>query len=271
VGLFYKIAQPGSWEEALRQYNDKLDTPVESSELRQIIKNLTRHDYAYTCKIHPLEGLCKKKECKKQPFGIGFFVKQKRMASLPTLSNLIKINTDPPRYKVSVNDTQIPCSIEQILTPQMFVKLVFEKLNLVVVAPKEVEWKELLKTLVDSLQEEDAPAEAGDKGLLLVYLSDFLQTRHKSDSLDDVLLGRAAVEKGRVYFRGVDLAAFLQRRQFRRYNMNELYTILTEMSGLSTEDRTLKGAAVSLWSVPEPTDEQTEPFDLPADKTVRAY
>jgi hypothetical protein len=271
VGLFYKISQPGSWEEALREYNTNMESPVEESELRQIIKNLGRHDYAYTCKIHPLEGLCKKKECKKQPFGIGFFAKQKRLASLPELSNMVKIDTDPPRYRLSVNNIPLQCSLDQILTPIQFKRLVFEKLNLVVGRVKEPEWDEILRTLTDSSTTEEAPAEAGDKGLLLVYVSDFLQTRHKSDSLDDILLGRAARENGRVYFRGVDLAAFLQRRQFRRYSMNELYTVLKEMAKLETAERTLKGASVSLWSVPEPTDEQSEPFDHPIDRTVKAY
>ena len=269
VGLFYKLARPGSWQESLRDYNEKLDAPVDDSELSQIIRNLTRHDYVYTCKLHPLEGFCKKKECKKQPFGIGYFVKKKRMEALPELSDLIKITTDPPRYRVSVNGTPIPCSMDQILSPILFKRLVFEKLNLVVARPKEVEWDELLKELNDSVREEPAPAEAGDMGLLLVYLSDFLQTRAKADSLDDILRGIAAAENGRVYFRGIDLMAFLMRRQFRRYNMNELYTILREKAGLQTEDRTLKGAVTSLWSVVESTDEQSEPFDHPIDRTVR--
>lgn len=273
VGLFYKISQPGTWEDALREYNHNRETPLEDGELRQIIRNLERHDYAYTCKIHPLEALCKKKECKKQHFGIGFFAKQKRLQALPELSGLVKIKTDPPRYRVAVNGTVLPCSLDQILMPRLFVRLVFEKLNLVVPPPKEHEWHDIVQALTDGLQEEDAPQDAGKVGLMLANFSDWLQTRHKSDSLDDVLLGKAASDpaSGRVYFRGTDLINFLQKRNLRDYDANLLYTTLTDLEKLTVEVRVLKGAKTALWSVPEPKNDQSEPFDHPVSTTIRAY
>jgi hypothetical protein len=271
VGLFYKASQPGTWKDALEQYNAGMEAPLDHSELSQIVRNLERHDYVYTCKIHPLEALCKKKECKKQEFGIGFFAKQKRLAALPELSNLVKIKTDPPRYKLSVNGNVIACSLDQVISPALFCKLLFAELNLMLQPPKPHEWNDLVRDLTDSMAEEDAPPEAGDRGLLQVYLQDFLQTRHKSDMVDDILLGRAALDQadGRVYFRGTDFGVFLQRRGFKRYNMNEMYTILRDDAGLTTQDRTLKGGKVSVWSVPEPRDEQDTPFDHPASRVVR--
>lgn len=273
VGIFYKVSQPGSWQEALKEYNGSIEAPVDERELAQIIRNLERHEYAYTCSNHPLENVCKKKPCKKQLYGISVFSKKKRLDSLPELSNLVKTKSDPPMYRVSVNGIVLECTLDQIYSPILFCRLVFERMNIRLVPPKEHEWAELMQQLTDSMTEEDASPDASKFGRLIGHLDVFLQTRFKSDSLDDVLLSKAAVDATdkRVYFRGLDLLVFLDRRGFREYQPHEIYSKLTNHYGLKTSEKALKGATVALWSVPEPTNDQSEPFDHPADKHVKPY
>jgi hypothetical protein len=273
VGIYFKIKDEHNWEEHLREYNSEIEEPLDENELGQIIRNLTNHDYCFTCKNHPIEAVCQKKQCKTQTYGIGYFAKQQRLASLPTLEKLVKVNTDPPRYRVNINGVEVPCSLEEIQAPLKFKNLVFSKLNKVMTPPKQHEWDELLQELVDKMTEEDAPEEAGGPGLLVLYLQDFLQSRRKSDSVDDVLLGRAAIDDadGRVYFTATAFQDFLQRRNFRRYDIHEVYNLLKDRTGLQFGNRTLKGSVLSLWSVPEPKDDQSEPFAYPAARAQPIY
>lgn len=266
VGIFFRMQQPSGWEEMLQSYNHEMESPLDDKEIGQIVRNLERHtEYSYTCKNHPIEALCQRKQCKKQEFGIGWFSKKKRLDAMPELASLIKITSEPPRYRVAVNGVQIDCSLDEIYSPALFKKLCLAKLNLVVGKPKEFEWDELVRELLETMIEEPAPEDP-----LRLNLRDFLATRHKSDSVDDVLLNKAALENHRVYFRGTDFATWLRKRDIRR-DYNELYTTLMRTEGLTTERRKLKGADTELWSVPEPNDDQSEPFTHPAITSTRAY
>ncbi len=282
VGIFFRASEPGMWQDRLREYNDNIEAPVDYRELGQITRNLDKHDgYVYTCKQHPIESLCKKKECKKQKYGIGFFKKKAQLDALPELGNLIKIVPanpltgipDPPRYRLTVNNVVLECTGEQLFNPRAFCRLLAQsELNLLVDPPKEFEWNELLRKMLLEVKIEETPEEAGLRGQLLTHFNTFLATRHKSDTVDDVLLGRAASDgNGRVYFCGLDFGAFLIRRGFRDYETSQIYAILQRSQNMTHEMRTLKGKKISLWSVPEPTNEQSESFDHPPDRVSRPY
>lgn len=265
VATFFKLQSPAGWDDRLREYNAGLPSPVDDRELDQIIRNTERHDYAYTCKQYPIESHCQAKACKKQPFGIGFFAKKARLDSIPELGALVKIKTDPPSYRLTVNDVIIPLSNDQLQNTLLFKRVMFERLNLVVSMPRPNEWDEVLRRLAAEQTEEEAPMESGQRGLMLLLLNDFLVLRVKADGPEDLLRGLPWLdpESKRVYFRATDLMAFLQRRQFKQVPMNELYAVLTDGAGLRFEDRNVKGATVKLWSVPEPIDEQSEAFTVP--------
>jgi hypothetical protein len=266
--MFFKASRPAAWEDALRDYNRDMESPLEDRELASIIRNLGKQDYTYQCKSHPLEAFCQRRPCKKQPFGIDFFIRQKRMAAMPEIAGLVKVLTEPPSYKVSIDGAQVECSLDQIVSPILFKKLCFERRNIVVSQPKQHEWDEVLQGLSDAMTEEAAPDSASAYGLLRSLLAAFLGTRTKSDSLDDILLGRAASgDDGRVYFRVEDFLPKLSAHP-KKYSISDVYFELRRV-GLATRTATLKGAVVELWSVPEPQD-QTEPFDHPIDATPRA-
>ncbi len=263
VGIFLRLRTPSGWEDALVEYNAGLPAPVADLELRQIIKNLTRHDYVYTCSQYPLEPNCQKKPCKHQLYGIGHFIKEARLAALPELGHLVKIKTEPPRYRITVNGSPLQLSADQLQLGGLFKRAVFEQLSVVMPVPTAKEWDDVLRKLTAEQVEEAAPLEAGDRGLLLLLLNDFLILRLKADEEGDILRGLPWASGLRVYFRATDFLGFLQRRTFRAFETSEIYTILTDAAGLTYDTRTIKGATVKLWSVPEPTDEQSDAFDFP--------
>jgi hypothetical protein len=269
VGLFFKLSQPESWADALREYNTiHLNEPLPAQELEQMIAGLEKREYAYTCSQHPLEGACKKAPCRKQPFGIGYFAKKFKLSKMPGLANLVRVNTEPARWRLDISGRTVEVDTETLNSPTRFKNLCLEKASIVIPMLKQQEWDDLVTNLLETLQTEEAPAEASDKGLLLTYLSDFLRPRDKSQSIEDVMLGRPARDDdGRVYFRAPDFYEFLKQRRFARFNTNEIYTLLERNAGLGQSTRTIKGARVSLFHVPEPTDEQSEVFAYPSDRT----
>lgn len=267
VGVFYKLSRPSDWEEALRQYNaEQLEEPISEYELAGIIRNLTRTSYCYTCSQHPIVEYCKKKPCTKQVFGIGHFIKERKLAALPEMTNLVKINTDPPRYRLQVNAKMVSCSLQELIRFAMFKERVAADTDIILPDLKRHEWDDIVRGLMDTKIDEEAPAEAGARGLLETYLNDFLQLRLRSSSLDDVALGRPATDPidHRVYFKATAFQDFLARRNFRRYQENELYTVLRESVKLTYVTRTIKGVQLNLWAVDEPKDDQHDAFEYPA-------
>lgn len=273
VGIYLKLKYPDDWSERLETYNDGIDRPIESDELLGVQKNLGRTEYKYMCGQHPLEAVCQKRPCSKQPYGIGFYHKADRLAALPDMTSLVKIKTDPPRYRLTVSGVEIPLSAEELLSPIQFKRVLFERLSRTMPIPRPGEWDTIIQELCDHQTEETAPVEAGERGLLVMFMNDFLILRSKAQSAEDVLRGWPYHDpaKGRVYFRATDFMAFLQRRRFTRFAMNELFTALTELAGLTFETLSIKGASVKLWSVPEPTDDQTEQFSYPVGPDTLAY
>lgn len=270
AGLFFRLKNPTGWQEQLVKYNARIADPLPGGEVQELYKHIGDRQYTYSCGQEPLASLCQKKVCLKRQYGIGAAMSAKRMQSLPPLAGLVKIMTDPPRYRIKVGETEITLASEEVQQFPAFKSALFEKLNIVVATIKPHEWDDILRDLTDDMIEEPAPLEAGDRGLLVMFLNDFLLLRAKADGPEDVLRGLPweNASAGRVYFRAADLGGFLARRQFRRFNINEIYTILASDADLTFCDMTIKGASVRLWSVPAPADEQTEAFDVKTSKMM---
>lgn len=266
TGIFFKLSQAATWQDALREYNEtQVPEPVDQRELDTIIRSLDQNEYAYTCAQHPICTVCNKPRCRKQPFGIGHFIKKSRLADLPELSDLVKITTEPARYKVRVNGVEVPLSESELENPAKFSSVCLHRLNLVIPTPRPSDWKDVLKDLVATRTEEAAPSDSGDKGILLVYFDDFMLQRFRSDTINDVLRGGypARDVDGRVYFKSIDFLTFIRKRGFQKFDLPEIYAILRREVKLEHGERTILGKTLPLWSVDEPSNEQQQPFTLP--------
>ena len=91
--------------------------------------------------------------------------------------------------------------------------------------------------------------------------------------LQDVLRGYPWRDptSGRVYFRAADFLTFLQRRNFRKFEVNVIYQLLRQQFELTFEARNIKGAMTNLWSVAEPPGQQDQAFDVTTTAAVGPY
>ena len=146
-----------------------------------------------------------------------------------------------------------------LLSAARFRTLVLERTGTLLPMIKQGTWEKKLRELHENHAVEDVPEEAGVKGQFLMFVSDFLLLRLSSQSEEDILRGRPYATNNRVYFRAQDLIAFLERRRFNEYDVNRIYTILKDR-GADTHRIRVKGARISVWSVPEPSEDQQEEF-----------
>ena len=265
IGIYFKLSDPEHWQDAVHQYNaDRLDPPLKKRDVDAVIKSLEQREYIYKCSDLPINPHCKKTACKKQTFGIDAFKTKKKLAQLPELTNLRKIMTDPPRWLVAVNGKDVDVLTEELMNCSQFRRVALERCSLIIPLLKGDTWDDLLQNLLKEHTEIIAPMDAGVMGQFRAIFGEFLLRRYNAMSLDDVLAGLPFQPDGEtvVYFRALDLNAFLERRKFRSFDASKLFTVLREM-GAGYRPVTIKGAKLQVWSVPVPDDEQQDALDTP--------
>jgi hypothetical protein len=270
VGMYFKLKDPGRLEELLTAYNqDCITPPLQLREVSDTVRSLTRKSYVYMCNQLPLSEHCAKLECKKRRWGIGAFRRAENEAKFPTLDNLRKVTTDPPRWVLDVDGEEVSLTTDELLTAPKFRRAVFERLTRVVPTLKNHEWDERVEELVANVTVVYAPEDAGVYGQFRAHLAAFLEGRRSSDSRESLLLGKPWEEdhqgEPRVFFRSHDLYAFLERKRFKDYSLAQVWDALRGL-GAGKHQFNIRKSCVVVWHLS--TDEflageQKEAFSVP--------
>lgn len=261
AGIYFKLANEDTWKDDLKEYNQsgKVTPPLKDIEIRAIVRSLEAREYQYKCDDNPIAAFCEKGPCKKEKFGISGFRARKLETSMPEMLNLRKVTTDPPRWILAVQSHDIELTTEDLMLMPRFRRAVMEKCSLVFPLMKQVEWDDqLTKLLVDHVVIE-APSDAGKNGVFVYMLHEFLQRRRNARNREDILSGLPLEEGGKVFFRSNDLAAFLDRKRFKDYDMPQIFTSLRTLGAGHTR-LNIKGASTQVWFIEPPKDEQQEEF-----------
>lgn len=262
VAVYFKQAEPDDWKDKLREYNEsgKVNPPLKERELNGIIQSVETHDYNYNCDDLPIKPHCQKGECKKQRFGITGKRREHQEAKLPELVNLRKVTTDPPRWLLDVDEREVELGTEDLMLVPRFRKVVVERCNIIVPSLRQGDWDEILVNLLSNLTTIEAPEDAGASGLFKSLVREFVYRRHQAETREDLTSGMPYEEGGKVYFRAQDLISFLDRKKFRDYDKNQVYTQLRKLFGVGQHRFNIKGSNVNVWFIDAPQDEQTEDF-----------
>ncbi len=268
VGIYFKLAKPDSWQQEVAKYNkEKMDPPLKDRDVKAIVRSLEMKDYVYKCDDLPIHPHCQKSQCKKQAFGIEVFRKQAKMKAMPSITNLRKILTDPPRWIVTVNEKDIDLDTDQLMALTAFRKAVLERCNVIVPMLKIMEWDDVLGALLTTKVEIPAPEDAGVLGQFVTYLQEFVMRRFHASTVDDIVAGMPFEEVGsnKVLFRAADLTAFLERKKFRDFDTAKLFSVLRNMGAGYTVIH-VKKVPVQVWSLPIPENEHKVPLEPPKRK-----
>ena len=271
MAIYFKQAFPETWQDKLVEYNDsgKVTPPLKERELKGIIDSVGSHEYNYNCDDLPIKPFCQKGECKKQKFGVLGKRREKQEEQMPDLINLRKITTDPPRWLIDVNEAEVELGTEDLMLVPRFRKAVMERCNMVFPLFRQGDWDNILIELLANLTTIEAPEDAGVSGQFKTLFREFLQRRSQAETREDLLAGMPYEEGPKTYFRAQDLLAFLQRKHFREYDGNRVYTELRRQFGVGKGRFNVKKATVQVWFVDTPQDDQQDEFTPLPQEEVR--
>jgi hypothetical protein len=265
MALYFKLVDPDNWQTRLERYNiENVDPAMSATELAGIIKSANRpgKTYSYTCKNQPLVSYCDKIKCKKRVYGISAF-RDEKSNPLPEVQGLCKIDTDPPKWQVTLQGKVLTLDTAQLMSFSHFRKIALEKLNVMLPSVKPHEWDGLISQLLENVTLIEAPEDAGVLGQFKTYVYAFLSKRRVAVDRADLLRGLPWEHEGKVYFRSMDLYAELTNRyKFRQYNQNEIWMALRDM-GAGKHEFNVHKMFVRVWWLPVPENEQGEPFEQP--------
>jgi hypothetical protein len=190
---------------------------------------------------------------------------------MPTFSGISVLLTEPRQYEVTADGTTLRVDSRTLLSPLLFERALLEATNQIMPPVTKQQWRDIIQPLLDKATIIEAPEDATTLGRLRGHVLVFLQTRYKSDSLDDVLLSKAAVDPktGNICFLSEALFVFLDRRGWKvgKGEQAEVYASLRQMGAqYDHAQRSIKGAKRRLWWFPPEFvegEEQTEPFTHP--------
>lgn len=255
LGVFCKKKFGSRWKDMVEQYNrDFMKPPLPSDEVTDLIQNLERKDYQYTCKDEPLCSYCNSSLCRIRKFGVG------GSGSYPIISGLSKLETDPPIWFLDIEEERIELETRALQNYREFQSVCMDQLTVMYMPMRADTWAEMVGTAMQNAIILEASPEMSVRGHFEELLEAFLTDRHRGDEREDILLGKPwqDPENLRHWLRLKDLMDYLDREGFRTWGRNKVGQILEQMGG--RRGINIKGKFVNLfwvegdWNVPAPAD-----------------
>jgi hypothetical protein len=230
--------------------------------VQQIIRNINKKEYYYTCKNPPLCNHCDKKTCVKREFGVTF---GKSEGELFPIDNITKcVSKDSVRWYAEHQGKRIELTTEQLLSPQQMQKVFAEKFTVIIITGKQRDWHERLQELMQTCDLQVDPDDASRQGQFENLVNNFFSASRPARNVDEIIKGNSYVEKDKIYFRSEDLFNYLTIRRFNQ-TPHEVWSWLKEL-GAEECRKTIRKKQVRLWTLPVAKLERfdaTTSMDLP--------
>lgn len=257
-------SSPDNWEKMIEEYNTRyMKPPLPPKEILGTIKSIKKKEYQYSCNRPPLEQFCNATACKTREFGIATSL------VMPTLESLTKLKTDPPLWFIDVEGKRLQLSTEDLQMPQRFQKRCMDELNMMPTILKRDDWGDMIRKLLESVNEIEVPIDSSPTGQVISYIEEFCTQRAQCRTQDDMLSGKPWLYNERHHFRLKDFMAFLDRNKFFEYKSNRVVSILKDI-GATHHFFNVRGRGMNCWSVPEFKYDDKE-LELPAQTEDTPY
>ena len=234
IAVYYKQANPDTWEDEIVKANMKfMEPPLSNSEVQQLIKSVNRKGYdKYRCKDAPINAVCQSGLCRTKRFGVGFGEEE-----MPVLGSLTKYSSTPPQWFLDVSGTRIELKSEQLYNPGMFALACLDQANLVVPVPKPKDWKQhFLKPMMQNLQEVEPLESLNPVNELTGLLQDWTTNRQNARTIDDIFNKLPFTEDGFTYFRMEDFFNFCKRNHWEK-DKTQTGNLLKQLDVFVEEER----------------------------------
>lgn len=263
LAVYARKAYPeNEWRQKLEEFNYKYcNPPLPAGEIYNIQKSMDGKEYRYKCAEAPIAAFCNPAICKTRKHGIN------ASSSMPTLSSLSKLCTDPPLWFLNVDSNRIELTTAEFHDQKKFQIKCMEQINIMPPLQKQADWQMIVQDLLDNVTPIEAPKDSGIEGTFFDMLEQFCTSRNSALSRDELLRGKPWTEVDekdgirKTYFRLGDLMEFLQRKKFTSYTRPQI-TVRIQKFGGNHHFFKIKGKGTNVWWVPA-FEMQTEPFDIP--------
>ena len=264
LAVFARKAYPDDWQGIVSEFNQRfMEPPLPDDEVKSIVKSVGRKRYTYKCKDHPIMGVCDRKLCLTQEYGVGGGV-QADDAGV-TFGEMNKIHVDPIVWVWKVGGADLQLETQELMNQQAFHAKVISKLSIWPPNIKKGAWRGLVQSRMDSATDLYPPTDATGEGQLMEQLSRFCTSRVVGKALDELLMGKPYTDhkNHRTYFISTDFLQYLAQHRFpKRVDESTLYMMLMN-KGLEPHRKEIKGVMLAYWSIPA-FETQTEDFDVPS-------
>lgn len=260
LGVYCRMKYGDDWQTRLEEFNREfLHPPLSTQEVGIIVGSLKKKSYFYTCKEDPIASACNKSVCVKRPHGIGGSANDPGVV----IECLVKIETDPPTWVVTVEGKQIRLdATDDLLNQRVFRRRCVESLNILPNTIKGPAWDELVNGLLERVEVIDAPGDAGMIGQFELLVENFCTENAMGKNEEDLLLGKPYIDEKTdlVFFRSIDMLSYMHKKRF-MINAKDAWSILRDRGAIEKRFR-VKGRHIRAWGVPI-GNHQTESFDIP--------
>jgi|TARA_R100001129_G_scaffold186561_1_gene178875 hypothetical protein len=257
IGVYLRKKFPEEWQEKLEEYNDEyIDPPLKPREFTSVLNSLDKKTYNYKCKDSPINAVCNKTKCLTCEYGIS------DDGTMPVLNSITKILTNPPQYFLTLNERKIgPLASKQIYNFLDFKQVVFENLDMLLPKLNDKLWTESVNDLMSRVITVEAPKDSSNEGRLFDLLERFCTGSTSSTEIEDILRGKAIINKEITEFRINDFMEFLDRHRFKEFKLNEITAYLKNL-GANHSGKKIKGKFMNVWSIKN-FETQDEEFTQP--------
>jgi len=257
VAIKKEFPEEEDWVKAAEEYNARfMGPPMGAKEVATLIDQHKKKDWGFLCDKEPFKSYCDKELCRSCKYGIGG-----GGSSMPQLSGLSVLMSDPPLYHLNVNGKRIELSLNELNSPRDFQRKCLEKLRIRPPLMKDGEWGDLVNGLLSECTEVDVDPELTHAGQFESLLEEYCTSRIRAMSREEVKMGKPWTEDGWHYFKISGLEDFLRKRDFTHYNRAQMQERIRELSGASEPKECITwlrvrredggASTVRVWRVPE--------------------
>lgn len=263
------------WEGWLSEINFQYcSPPMKTVDLAQIIRSVSRTDFAYLCKQQPMAGVCDKEACLKRRFGVGGGNKESADECAFEIFSITKILASPPYYMVRLTgyeDQEIKMTSMHLTQPRNFVRAVFEQIDTIFPTPKASTLAEMINAITVKKEEntfkiEDAPEEMEDISAILSMLEDWIKDHIATKpSKEELQSNNPIYINDKVVFRGRAFLSFM-KSQGVNIEKTKVFDALRSQRAkkewfkkwgeFKSQPMEIEGESIYVWSLPLKTKKE---------------
>ena len=258
------LHKKGDSPQAVTEYNTTryFLNPLSKREISLIANSVERRNYNYKCNEYPANAHCDRPLCQLRKYGVAMHRGHLNDGGGLEFGKLTRYETNPVHWEWEINGKIVRLTGAQLRDQRAFLDALLLDASIVGRPINNIEWLRTLQNAIDNMEIVYPPEDSVPLGVLMNYLREFASGRAQARTIDEILLGRAYTENGRVMFLSDSFLDFVRKRRgVKLFDERTLYLMLKD-HGIVHHVQMLKGRKVLIWTMPEQMS-QTDDFDVP--------